>query len=139
MTLQIEDVKRVTKEILAEYGEDYVYETDPNSIGCMYAPQDGYNDGCLIGQIVKRLDPEAFDRLVLTDEAQPADGIHAWFGPAFWFLAVAERNEQLGTGIIEATPGLALAMREAQSRQDGGATWGQAAKSILDYEPESTA
>ena len=136
MTLQVEDVKRVTREILAEYGPDYIYRADPDSVGCEYGPQPGFNDGCLIGQIVKRLDPEAYEKLALADEKMVVDGAHPWHDGGNPRGITRDNLSAVGTGIIAVENGLGIAMRTAQQQQDAGRTWGHAAKQILDYEPE---
>jgi len=135
MTLQVSDVKRVTREILDEYGTDYVYPMDADG-ACTYSPnEETGSDGCLIGLIVKRLDPEAYEMLKDTDAGVGnAQGIHAWYpyGSLPPGTSLQDRMDLIGQGIIQTSNEVATAMWRAQSAQDSGQPWGEAAQIILD-------
>lgn len=124
MALKREDVIRVTKELVAEYGEDYVYQSEGTL--CSYGPTE-LADGCIVGLIAKRLDPEMYEDLVAYEES------FAPFSASPWGVI----NDEDPEGIIQAEDGdlaLLYAMQDAQSKQDIQYTWGEAVKPILDLE-----
>lgn len=124
MALKREDVIRVTKELVAEYGEDYVYNSDGTV--CAYGPTDRA-DGCIVGLIAKRLDPEMYNHLVAYEESALPYSAQPW----------GVINDEDPQGIIQAEDQdlkLLYAMQDAQSKQDVGYTWGDAVKPILELE-----
>jgi hypothetical protein len=167
MTINREDVIRVTKELLAENGEDYVYLGSTTG-DCQYAPQDvpittydaKYDEevetgeyehvpGCLVGQIVERLNPEAYESLKVWESAIRAQAEHSDFNPihladneALFGLDLsrldAEKREHYlsRTAIIDVGDDAALtvALKQAQAYQDSGKPWGEATKGILALE-----
>lgn len=123
MALKREDVIRVTKELLAEYGEDYEY---PTNSGCSYGPTDRA-DGCLVGLIAKRLDPKMYEDLIVYEVSDDYQPHHPW----------GVINDEDPEGIITAEDDdneLLYAMQDAQMKQDVGTPWGAAAEPILALE-----
>lgn len=121
MTLKPEDVKRVTKELLEEFGEDYVY---PHAGGTCFYAEDG-KPSCLLGHIAARLDPELFEDLKVIDTEgfveKDGDIEHA---EDLFALDLGEDLDDEGT--------LTERLFSAQAAQDAGKPWGVAAKKILE-------
>jgi len=100
-------------EVVAEHGEDYVYSDEyKNKDGdCVYAVHG--KPSCLIGHVIYKLDPDAFDDLAAHEagwgSASAGDLIaDQYLLPGFWDNRTA------------------MVMQEAQALQDREGTWGAA-------------
>lgn len=121
-----ENIQRVTREIVAEYGDDYV-NPGAASGNCSYMGDELLGiPSCLVGEIVKRLDLPTFERL--TDKEAGVPGLYG-----FTDFDTAMNREDEFTPIIDTDQDFQLsgALMEAQSRQDDGENWGRAAEDIL--------
>lgn len=119
-TFDRETVTQVLNEVVAEFGEHYVYPGRHDIMGCVYAvasedDPDEFAPSCIVGQVIARIDPEAFQKLgemearlgsktarfIFTDESSPLFG--------------RTNDAALVSGLYF-----------AQSEQDLGGTWGEA-------------
>jgi len=123
--ITLEQVQETTRAVLAEFGADHEYRSPSGDGSCYYAIRDEGarvvgeepKPGCLVGQIVYRLDREVFDKLLLAEDP------------------VTEHHYSDGEIIREAFEGVAVsALFAAQGIQDSGQPWGEAAARILDRE-----
>lgn len=114
MELTFDHAKELLEEIVSEKPVGYDYVTDPKTIerrntvdvdktsnGCYYAHADGA-PGCIIGQLIHKLNPE-FD----LDSIETASTGHA-----------LQR-----AGIFSAEAGVVKYLAVVQSFQDGGKPW----------------
>jgi hypothetical protein len=134
MTFTPEDVKRVTKEIVEEYGEDYVYPHAGSS--CVYA--EGGEPSCLLGHIAYRLDRDLFNALALRDiGAAVVEGSYAGVTSdrSAFIQALSGSPEASYTEETREVFDFEQRLFRAQSRQDTGSPWGVAAAAILE-DPE---
>jgi len=119
--ITVADVKRVTEEILAEYGEDYVYPEALRTTRCIYADPISGVPSCIVGHIASRLDPELFEVMQAWDRrSTPHPPTSPW-------VAFSERG--LPTRFVSE-------IFEAQAAQDMGKPWGKAAEFILNFSDE---
>jgi hypothetical protein len=95
--LTIENVTPVIREIVAEFGEHYVYL--PGNEGCVY--QENGKPSCLVGHVFDRMGVPYNQRWEEKD--------------ASWVISVNGGDEQLG-----------FALRAAQYVQDDERSWGEA-------------
>ncbi|QIN93710.1 hypothetical protein QDW23_gp51 [Microbacterium phage Stromboli] len=134
-----EAVAEAIDQLVQERGQDYVYPTEEVG-GCYYSFEDG-TPACLVGAVVAKLDPEAFQKLVEI-EAPFDDGN----GGVFRYKAgtvgtvVAHPSPALvdgelvggsRTGLVVEDRDLFLALRDAQSTQDQGHSWGKAREAFV--------
>lgn len=115
------DVATGLKAIVAEYGEDFVYQQRDTHFGshCVYVWQ-GEPD-CIVGKLLHRLG-------VPVEQLARGDGE---VGHPVGLLAgsLVEHLEELG--VISAECGVSEILDRAQSRQDSGRTWGQSVREAL--------
>lgn len=114
----LEDVLRETRAVVIEKGSDYVYpesEKKLRSFGddkvCQYS-HDG-NPSCLVGHVIHRLDPDAFQSVMENELRYGA-------AEAGELMTVNYLPEDFWDDEAEE------AMSAAQLAQDKGATWGRA-------------
>lgn len=110
----LERVLEVTREVVDER-PGYTYKTPERfgRYGCWYADEEG-NPSCLVGHVIQRLDPEAFQQLVEFEER--------------------EQRSEAAISIPELIPDLKSlmtrdgwqAMQAAQNSQDEGYSWSAA-------------
>lgn len=107
--ITVETVLSTMEEVVAEFGEDYVYvepgDPEDDSYGCLYAHEGG--PSCLIAHVLTRLDV-------------PLSELAEYEGNSAIYLA----EDLLGL-----SNSVANVLQAAQSEQDTGGTWGEA----LDY------
>lgn len=113
------EILTVASEIVAEYGADYLY---PGANGCTYTNEDD-TPSCLVGHIVARLDPEAFERVIREETARGATNedrcSQTWSATAM--------NRRADTNFTDAQ---LMALCDAQERQDCGDSWGYALEAL---------
>lgn len=109
------DVATGLEAIVAEYGEDFVYQQRDTLSGsrCVYVWQ-GEPD-CIVGKLLHRLG-------VPVEQLARGDG-------KLLAGALVEHLEELG--VISAEDGVSEILDRAQSRQDAGRTWGQSVREAL--------
>jgi hypothetical protein len=103
-----EKVAQALREVVAEFGEDYV---DPNDM-CRYSV-DGKTPACIVGQLVYKLDPDLFTQLVVEEEGAG--------------MLSAEDSTTLEASF---EPRVIQALTAAQATQDLKYTWGEALESF---------
>jgi hypothetical protein len=103
-----EKVAEVLREVVAEFGEDYVYPYDT----CHYS-YDGKTPACIVGQLVYKLDPELFTQLVVEEEGAG--------------MLAADDSTTLEASF---EPRVIQALTAAQATQDMKYTWGEALESF---------
>lgn len=119
MTYTNEQVLTVARDIVAEFGEDYVY---PNlADGCSYTNEEG-SPSCIVGHIVSRLDPGAFSRIIELETPSDEYTVRAYFS---W--SALHMNDTVGTDFTESQQ---IALSGAQKEQDTGNTWGEALSAL---------
>ncbi|UVG35066.1 hypothetical protein SEA_CECE_317 [Microbacterium phage Cece] len=119
-TFDRETVTQVLNEVVAEFGEHYVYPRRLDALGCVYAvasedDPDEFAPSCIVGQVIARIDPEAFQEL---------GALEARLGSkTARFVFLDESSPLFGR-----TDDLAIVngLYYAQSEQDLGGTWGDA-------------
>lgn len=117
---EYEDVVLALKRIVAEKGEDYVYEkvNTGHDMRCVYFDKEKGQPSCLVGHLMYQegllTDAEQFDPF---EDNDATDMVHLldYQGKAYF----GERSEML--------------LRLVQAQQDGGNTWGNS----LDYAIEA--
>lgn len=106
----LDDVLEAARAIVSEKGESYIY---PRVRGrCLYADGEG-GPSCLVGHVINRLDPQAFDKVAQCER---------------------DRETRTATNLISSefldsdfwTHDAEWAMHIIQLRQDEGAPWGEA-------------
>jgi hypothetical protein len=126
VTLTIADAKRVAHEVVAEFGEDYLYPRQPtgdmleNDMGeevpetaCLYVHADDKGrpiPGCLVAHVLHRL-------------GVPLDEMGARENTAAMNLVHALQRAQV---VLMADNHVDHYLNDIQSQQDEGGTWGQA-------------
>lgn len=128
-----ENVTAALKDIVAEYGEDYVYPAAGAT--CTYSqPEDGkLVPSCIVGHVIYRLAPEAFaviaDLEAITNfgDSSPAQEV---LRGALGDFGVQDNSAHLDP--LTEDRDLVYALTEAQGAQDTGHTWGQALEAYLD-------
>ena len=111
----LERVLQVTREIVDER-PGYIYETVArydHGAGCWYSDNMG-NPSCLVGHVIQRLDPEAFQEVVEFEKAEERSDAAinlAMQGPHLRALMTRDAWQ---------------AMQAAQNRQDEGQSWSEA-------------
>lgn len=110
----LEQVLEATRAVVEEKGDSYVYPTTKANPYCVYADVKG-NPSCLVGHVVNRLDPEAFEQLRRSEVAARSLSIGAdairfrgWIPQNFW-------GDDADAAMIA-----------AQCEQDSGEPWGHA-------------
>lgn len=124
-------VAEAIDQLVQERGPDYVYPT-AEAGGCYYSFEDG-TPGCLVGAVIAKLDPAAFDQLV-TYEAPLDDGnggISRRKAGSVWSIIREPNTTGLGLVVGEADRSVRDALRAAQSTQDTGGTWEQAREAFI--------
>jgi hypothetical protein len=126
MTITKDDVLRVTREIVAEYGEDYVY---PNAnLSCVYVERGA--PSCLLGHIAFRLDPELYES---TREIDRFGRDHNNLNDAQAFrlaLGLDSTNDKIKVNDQGEPLDAVDVLFRAQAAQDGGLSWGYCLKLI---------
>lgn len=131
MSVKIEDwtpelVLEALEEAVAEKGEDYKYEFPEDADGeCVYSTHDGA-PSCIVGYVVKRLDPELFERLHTAEWEEVDEGERDTPYVFGWWMYTEGQD-------LDERPAH-KALIAAQNKQDGGHTWGEAlerAKEVL--------
>jgi hypothetical protein len=118
-TLTVESVSAALDKIIEANGEDHTYEAE-NGV-CYYSTPEG-KPGCIVGQVIALLDPEAFQFLVKIEYETTR---------SLW------RDQRISAGGIDELVNdehivnvenvhLLMALADAQQAQDRGETWGQA-------------
>lgn len=106
-TFSDEAISKTIHEVVAEYGEDYVYRSPEANSQCVYAV--GGSPSCLVGHVIARLDPESFK--AISESELNTRSVYSLVGEFGGFqvsdLAVS-------------------ALAAAQTEQDLGFEWGQA-------------
>jgi hypothetical protein len=113
-TLTIENVAEAIDQLVVERGEAYVY---PGGEGCFYSFEDG-TPGCIVGAIVAKIDPAAFEKLV-EYEAPIDDG-----NGGIRRVSPGSAQSALNYVGVDVDEDLGMALRSAQSAQDMGTPWG---------------
>lgn len=112
----LEHVLQVTREVVDEKGPGYFYETVARydkGAGCWYSDEKG-NPSCLVGHVIQRLDPEAFQEVVEFElYEQRSDAA----------INLPMHNPRLRALMTEDAW---QAMQIAQARQDEGKSWSEA-------------
>jgi hypothetical protein len=110
---------KVMEEVVNEFGDDYVYgDEQKNEYGdCVYANEDG-TPSCLVGHVIARLDPDAFDNVVYKEQELGSTPAHNLTNEGYVQLGFWDENT-------------AYIMMEAQGAQDTGSTWGEAYQRAL--------
>lgn len=109
MTFTREDVLNAARMVVAEKGENYIYERQL----CRYADKNG-KPSCFVGHVVYILDPEAFAQLAKHEDEYGTESVKFLMGDddylpvRFWSHQAAEF------------------LSVVQDRQDGRATYGEA-------------
>lgn len=107
--ITVEQATKALEEIVAEYGEDYIYPGSSNpKQGCIYRDEYG-QPSCIVGHVLSRLEPEAFESISAVENPLRLDAIGA--------------RRVLDKQILED------ALNHLQSAQDAGETWGAAFRS----------
>mgnify|MGYP001617712831 CR=1 FL=1 len=114
--------------LVLERGPDYVYPAEEAG-GCYYSFEDG-TPACLVGAVVAKLDPAAFQKLVEL-EAPNDDGnggIHRMKAGGVRAGTANNQENYLFFCYVEVTapPRVRKALAEAQKAQDVGRTWAEA-------------
>jgi hypothetical protein len=122
-----DSVLKALDEVIAEYGEDYVYQqsNDSDTPSCLYAKlsEDGEAvPDCIVGHILAKhgvdMGPMVYDKRTLT-------GRELSTGQAYSVL-----SHMAHAGLVKYDGSVSKALTGGQSLQDHGATWGEAAKDI---------
>lgn len=119
-------VAEALDQLIIERGDDYVYP-QAEAGGCFYSFEDG-KPGCIVGAIVAKLDPVAYEELVLAEPAQDDGNGGIKREPC------GSSNSITSQGIVLLDPedySLRRALREAQSTQDTGDNWGRAREAFI--------
>lgn len=111
MTFTKKDVLQAMSEVVAEVGEDRVYQIPKGAYNCVYT--DNGEPSCLIGHVINKLDPEAFRELRRADAA---------------YTGIAALALQEGGYLPQKfwTKSAMAVASSAQRAQDQGNTWGEA-------------
>ncbi|AVR56794.1 hypothetical protein PBI_ELVA_53 [Microbacterium phage Elva] len=131
-TLTTAAVAEAIDQLVQERGPDYVYPAD-EADGCYYSFEDG-TPACLVGAVVAKLAPEAFDRLVLLEA--PVDdgngGIYRRKAGGVYAGTFHEDDDLFTRDIGVAAPlRVRRALAEAQRTQDVGRTWAEAREEFI--------
>lgn len=110
--LKTEDVKRVLRDLVAEAGE-----TSFGVEGCYYRNTDG-SPLCIVGHVLKRLEPEFFERLG-TGQNFAARALNS---TGIWSIL------EPGDALLESEEGARTLLVSAQVEQDSGKTWAYSVK-----------
>lgn len=117
MTLRInrEQAEAAVAEIVAEVGDDHIYNAGGQD-SCSYADEvDRTAPGCIVGHLVAKLSPEDFPKLIEWEDNE------------------VERGHSGGTAVVD-VPNAILSpkddstqkfLMELQRMQDRGNTWGE--------------
>lgn len=115
MTITREAAIEAMREVVEAKGADYVY---PRVNGrCFYS--DHGEASCIVGAVIKKLDPEAFDRIAKFEVGERG------FRNAFGFEDVSRTPEGYFPHVDVDDEAL-NALIQAQVYQDRGQTWGEA-------------
>lgn len=107
MTYLNKDISAALKKALEVKGQDYVYD---NNGQCVYAI--GGEPSCIVGHVLKEIDPEAFERVVEFERDNDQNrGDTSLFGVAD-ALKLPFEKDQL------------KALAKVQQEQDNGMPWG---------------
>jgi hypothetical protein len=122
-----DSVLRALDEVIAEYGEDYVYKqnNDVDAPACLYAKlnEDGEAvPDCIVGHILAKhgvdMGSMVYDKHTLTGRE----------------LSTGQANSVLShmahAGLVKYNRSVSMALTAGQNLQDTGYTWGEAAQQI---------
>lgn len=109
MTYLNKDISAALKSALEAKGDDYVYD---NNGACVYAI--GGEPSCIVGHVLKEIDPEAFQRVVNFEQDYQANRGDNSFRNVVMKLNLQFNRDQ------------ARALARMQQKQDTGSTWGSA-------------
>lgn len=121
MTISKIAVVESLKEIVAEYGADYVYRKPQPTDTCQYTNPDG-SPSCLVGHVIARVNPEAFATIAATEyyEETYDEGPYGAIEAA---VEGIEINFNVELGFDQETIAL---LGVVQNAQDRGTAWGDA-------------
>lgn len=108
-TITREDALRALEEVVAEAGEDYVYQPPNQGLTCVYVA-DG-RPSCLVGRALFRL-------------GVSIETLH-WLDREFGGFYCRDLNDELPEK-IPMDESAAIAFARAQERQDARCSWGEA-------------
>lgn len=112
-------------KLIIERGEDFVYSQDELG-NCFYTHEDG-EPACLVGALIAKLDPQAFETLKTLEPVQD-DGNGMLHRDPFGSV-----NRLIENGYIDVeSPQLRKALVSLQAHQDTGGTWGTARSVFID-------
>lgn len=98
------------REVVAEYGEDHIYDPPPGEDGCFYVHGDG--PGCIVAHVLVRAGVP-LDELVAVELSTPTADEHAPFGTGALWAQWGDWDALRLLGLV-------------QEEQDAGRTWGVA-------------
>lgn len=105
------EVAKALRETV-EGREDYVYDSGRiNDGGCYYSMPNG-SPSCLVGFVVAKLNPDAFEKVVEWEDGGD-------FGDVADMTNVTDGEFNISTEVRRA-------LQAAQEKQDSGAPWGEA-------------
>lgn len=114
-TFSDEEVTAAIEAVVAERGEGYIYDNGRNihgDAGCYYADADGANPSCIVGFVLKALNPEAFKKVVDHERSHESFDV--------------EDAILYADGEFNVSSEVKAALQRAQDRQDSGKSWGAA-------------
>lgn len=114
--LDILAVLRTLKQIVAEAGEDFVYQAGPTG-ACYYVVNN--EPSCLAARVLHRLGVSV--HMLRTWEGESCDLMNGWNGFIGGKIALNFSSESL------------VVLRIAQMYQDAGRTWGDARDRALEF------
>lgn len=117
-----DEVIAVLKELVEEYGADHVYSF--RDAGCTYGePRDHTQASCIVGHVLKRLEPDVFD-LVVEAEATAIMSEQVLDIESKWDID------------LPFTPLALCVLSAAQKLQDATLTWGESVEQAIEWAEE---
>jgi hypothetical protein len=118
-TITLEAAIQTVSELIAEKGEEYVYPVSEIG-GCYYSDRAG-NPACIIGHVVAKLDPVAYQELVRIESVPILHAPHRRMG-AGDVNAIIDADHIVNVD----APRTEVFLDSLQRWQDTGSTWGEA-------------